>query len=108
MTNTELKAWRESHALTQEQLAERLQVRGNTIARWERGKRQIPPYLFFALQNLESQIEGENDPAVEEAAAFSKFLFDNPKTAEAIQADESGKEFAKAVRKFRKLRAAKR
>lgn len=108
MKGVELRNWRERHSLTQEQLAERLQVRGNTIARWERDERQIPPYLFFALQHLEDQLQGENDPAVEEAAAFSKFLFDNPKIAEAIQLDESGKEFAKAVRKFRRERAAKR
>ncbi len=104
MEGGELRAWRDSHSLTQEQLATHLKVRGNTVARWERDERGIPPFLFFALQSLDAQLQGKRDPAVEEAAAFSRWLYDNPDTAEAIQRDESGAAFAKALRKFRRVR----
>ncbi len=42
MTGAELRAHRLQHRLTQQQLAGDLGVRANTVARWERGERQIP------------------------------------------------------------------
>jgi transcriptional regulator with XRE-family HTH domain len=41
MTDHPLKRWRRKHNLTQAQVAERCDVRANTVARWERGE-QIP------------------------------------------------------------------
>jgi transcriptional regulator with XRE-family HTH domain len=49
----ELKDYRERIGLTQEQLAEALQVASNTVSRWERDDRAIPPYLHLALETIE-------------------------------------------------------
>lgn len=56
MDNTDLKAWRERHNLTQDQLAELLSVAKNTVSRWERGERAIPEYLALALEALELRL----------------------------------------------------
>ena len=42
MTKDELRAIRERMKLTQAELAEKLGVASNTVARWEQGKRPIP------------------------------------------------------------------
>ena len=39
--------------MTQEQLAGELGVAANTVARWERGERSIPPHLSLALKSIE-------------------------------------------------------
>lgn len=55
MTGDELRKKREDLRLTQEQLATALGVAANTVARWERGERAIPPYLSLALQTIERE-----------------------------------------------------
>lgn len=52
MKALELKRWREQFSCTQEELAQTLGVYQETIARWETGKRKIPPYLHLALEAL--------------------------------------------------------
>ena len=52
MTPQDLAAFRETHGLTQQQLAEKLRVDRVTIARWETGARSIPPYLDLALETV--------------------------------------------------------
>ena len=53
MTGDELREKRQSLGMTQEQLAAELKVAANTVARWERGERSIPPYLDLALESIE-------------------------------------------------------
>ncbi len=53
MTGDELRDKREALGMTQEQLATELKVAPNTVARWERGERSIPPYLDLALETIE-------------------------------------------------------
>lgn len=53
MTGDELREKREALGMTQEQLATELKVAPNTVARWERGERSIPPYLDLALETIE-------------------------------------------------------
>lgn len=63
MEPTDLQKWRIKHGHTQVSLAQQLRVSSNTIARWERGERQIPPFLYLALGYLEleggEQAEGK-------------------------------------------------
>ena len=56
MTAQELQEWRVSHSLTQVMLAERLGVHVQTVARWEQGARDIPPYLQLALQTIDREV----------------------------------------------------
>ena len=53
MTPNELLSRRRALGLSQAELATRLGVATNTVARWERGERAIPPYLQLALQVIE-------------------------------------------------------
>jgi len=53
MNGDELKARRDALDMTQEQLGTELGVAANTIARWERGERAIPPHLSLALETVE-------------------------------------------------------
>ena len=55
MEGTELKHWREKQGLTQEALADVLEVASNTVSRWELGERKIPTYLRLALKQIESE-----------------------------------------------------
>ena len=58
MIGRELKDYRERIGLTQEQLAEALQVASNTVSRWERDDRAIPPYLPLAIETIERRLKG--------------------------------------------------
>lgn len=54
--NSELRAWRRAHGLTQAQLAARLGVAWLTLQRWESGYAAAPAYLFLALKGLDSEL----------------------------------------------------
>ncbi len=56
MTSKQLVEFRETHGLTQQELANRLRVDRVTIARWEIGARAIPPYLDLALETVARKI----------------------------------------------------
>lgn len=53
MNGKELKEKRKELELTQEQLANELQVTSNTVARWERDEMKIPAFLYLALETIE-------------------------------------------------------
>ncbi len=55
MTPEELREWRTSRGLTQQQLAELLGVTRKAISNWECKERKIPPYLSFLLESLEKE-----------------------------------------------------
>lgn len=57
MKGKELKKYREEIGFTQEQLAMALHVATNTISRWERGDRNIPPYLYLALETVARNLQ---------------------------------------------------
>ncbi len=52
----ELISRRRSMEMTQAELATELEVSANTVARWERGERAIPPYLKLALDTIEQNL----------------------------------------------------
>jgi len=54
MTGTELRRWRTDRWLSQTKLAELLRIHRSTVARWEAGEFDIPPYLDLALLYLDS------------------------------------------------------
>jgi transcriptional regulator with XRE-family HTH domain len=53
VTPEDLRYWRLSHHLTQQQLADWLGVISLTVIRWEGGSRAMPPFLFLALARVE-------------------------------------------------------
>ncbi len=53
MNGKELKEKRNDLSLTQEQLANELNVTSNTVARWERDEMKIPPFLHLAIETIE-------------------------------------------------------
>jgi len=55
MTQQELKTWRISRSLTQEELGVKLGVTKTCVYRWEAGYRHIPPFLHLALKWLENE-----------------------------------------------------
>ena len=55
MTGPEIRVARHALGWSQRRLAEALGVAPNTVARWERGEIQPPPYLRLALGQIESQ-----------------------------------------------------
>lgn len=52
-----IRAYRDQVGLTQAQLAGALGVDTGTVARWERGELNPPPYLWRALEHLEQDAE---------------------------------------------------
>jgi transcriptional regulator with XRE-family HTH domain len=57
MNGNELKEKRKELELTQEQLANELQVTANTVARWERDEMKIPPFLHLAMETVERKLK---------------------------------------------------
>ena len=57
MTPKELKQWRDVNGYSQGKLAEALSIHIMTVSRWERGAREIPPFLKLALGYLELKKE---------------------------------------------------
>lgn len=52
MEATTIRAIRESMALSQADLAERLGVHRQTVSQWERGVNRPPPYLLDLLRQM--------------------------------------------------------
>lgn len=52
MLSAELQSWRKQNGYSQSQLAKSLGVITITVSRWERGEREMPPYLHLALKSL--------------------------------------------------------
>ena len=55
MKGTKLRERRVALGLTQQGLADRLEVSRNTVARWERDEMAIPGFLHLALKSIESE-----------------------------------------------------
>ncbi len=53
MKPIELIKWRKKNGYSQIRLAKALGVITQTVFRWEKGKRAIPPFLHLALKCLE-------------------------------------------------------
>ncbi|OPY81455.1 MAG: helix-turn-helix protein [Syntrophorhabdus sp. PtaU1.Bin153] len=53
MTPGDLKSWRNVKGFSQAGLASVLGVTTQTVYRWERGTREIPPFLCLALGYVE-------------------------------------------------------
>jgi len=54
MKSIELKKWRVKNDWSQSQLGAILGVTIQAVSRWERGTREIPSFLYLALERLES------------------------------------------------------
>ena len=54
MKGTKLRERRVALGLTQQGLADKLEVSRNTVARWERDEMAIPGFLHLALKSIES------------------------------------------------------
>jgi len=55
MKGAKLRERREALGLTQQRLADRLEVSRNTVARWEREEMAIPGLLDLALKAIERE-----------------------------------------------------
>ena len=53
MTNKEIQQWRQDNGYSQGKLANALNVHVMTVSKWERGIREVPPFLRLALRALE-------------------------------------------------------
>lgn len=53
MTPEQLRDWRTSRRVSQPELADLLDVRSNTVWRWEAGVNGIPGFLRLALDHLD-------------------------------------------------------
>ncbi len=54
VTGEHLRAYRKKYALTQAEMAEKLGVTKESISEWERGARDLPGTVKFALANAEA------------------------------------------------------
>jgi DNA-binding transcriptional regulator YiaG len=52
VTPEELHAWRKLYGMSQDELAEALEVHRLTVSKWERGEHEIPGFLHLALDTL--------------------------------------------------------
>jgi transcriptional regulator with XRE-family HTH domain len=59
MTGDELKKRRSALELTQAQLAELLDVKPNTVTRWENGVLTVPRTVELAMETIERQRGGK-------------------------------------------------
>ncbi|MGC2239095.1 MAG: helix-turn-helix domain-containing protein [Pyrinomonadaceae bacterium] len=57
MLGSELKEKRESLDMTQVKLAEILDVKPNTVARWENGVLQVPKTVELAMETVERKFK---------------------------------------------------
>ncbi len=57
MMPAQLKTWRKKNNYSQTKLSKILGVDVMTVSRWERGVRDIPPYLHLALECMEKRNE---------------------------------------------------
>lgn len=57
MKGTKLRERRVALGLTQQGLADKLEVSRNTVARWERDEMAIPGFLHLALKSIEYEAE---------------------------------------------------
>lgn len=57
MEGSELKNKRIELGFTQDELAEMLEVKRNTVARWENGVLKVPKTVEFAMQAIESNLK---------------------------------------------------
>jgi transcriptional regulator with XRE-family HTH domain len=62
MTPEEFRTWYDRLGLKQQDLAARLEVDQGTISRWLNGRREIPPFLWRALEHLATELEQERKP----------------------------------------------
>lgn len=56
------RAWRKAHALSQQDLAQRLEVTWVSVSRWENGHHPIPRIAELALRYLDEHPEEDNAP----------------------------------------------
>jgi DNA-binding transcriptional regulator YiaG len=55
MDKDELKEWRQRNGYSQSDLAEALGISTLTVSRWERGAKNMPPYLHITLKCLKKK-----------------------------------------------------
>jgi DNA-binding transcriptional regulator YiaG len=60
VSGDELKEKRAALELTQAELAEILEVKPNTVARWERGVLRVPRTVELAMQTVERTLSKKN------------------------------------------------
>jgi plasmid maintenance system antidote protein VapI len=63
MTASELEKWQKRMGLSVEELAALLKVHPVTVSRWRHQARDIPPFLFLALEALEGRLKAKKKPA---------------------------------------------
>jgi DNA-binding transcriptional regulator YiaG len=57
MNGEELRQWRTALGLSQAQLARWLHVDVMTVSRWERGAREVPPFLHLAMSWIDQEVQ---------------------------------------------------
>jgi len=56
MKPEELRKWRRESGYAQGELAAILGIALNSVSRWERGTREIPPFLHLALKAIPKKV----------------------------------------------------
>ncbi len=62
MKSSDLIKWRQDKGYSQVDLAKALGVAPNTVYRWEKDMRDIPPFLHLALECMEKKKGGDSKP----------------------------------------------